>query len=85
MIERRVQPVKQRVTLLHDYFGVEVPSRETTELLEATEVAKQVEGLVSSGIVAATECAMEAFSAIFRPNLVSRPGSFPFSLLKIIR
>jgi hypothetical protein len=42
MIERRVQPLKQRATLLYNYSRVEDPSRETTEPLEAAEVAKRV-------------------------------------------
>jgi hypothetical protein len=44
MVERRVQPLKQRVTLLYDYSRVEDPTRKTMEMLEVFEVMKQVEG-----------------------------------------
>ena len=40
MVERRVRPLKQRVHLLCDYTGVEDQTRETMEMLEASEVTK---------------------------------------------
>jgi ribosomal protein L35AE/L33A len=78
MVERRVQPLKQRVTLLYDYSRVEDPTRKTMEMLEVFEVMKQVEGLVSSGTVVAVEGAVGAFSVNFRPNLVGRLDLFFF-------
>jgi hypothetical protein len=48
------------------------------EMLEVSEVVKQVGGLVSSRIVVMAGCAVEAFSVIFRPDLVSRLDSFSF-------
>ena len=65
MVERRVQPLKQWATLLCDYSRVEHLTRETMEMLEVSEVTKRVRGLVSSGTVVTTECAMEAFSVDF--------------------
>jgi hypothetical protein len=70
MVERRIQPLKQRVTLLCDYSGVKDLTRETMEMLEVSKVVKQVGGLVSSGTIVAAKGAVEAFSANFRPNLV---------------
>ena len=40
MIERWVQPLKQRATLLCDYSGVEDPTHETMEMLDISEVAR---------------------------------------------
>ena len=40
-------------------------------MLEANEVMKQVTGLVTPATVVAVENAVEAFSATYRPNLVS--------------
>ena len=79
MIERRVQPLKRRATVLCDYSRVEDPTHNTMEIIEAAKVAKQVRGLVSSRIVVTTECTVEAFLVIFWPKLVSSPGSFLFS------
>jgi hypothetical protein len=78
MVERWVQPLKRWVTLLCDYSIVKDLARETMEMLEVSEVMKQVRGLVSSRTVVTAECAVEAFSANFRPNLVSRLNSFSF-------
>jgi hypothetical protein len=73
-----VQPLKRWVTLLCDYSRVKDLARETMEMLEVSEVVKRVRGLVSSRTVVTTECVVEAFSANFRPNLVSRLDSFSF-------
>jgi hypothetical protein len=40
MVERQVQPLKQRATLSCDYSGVDVPIRETIDMVEASEVTK---------------------------------------------
>ena len=40
-------------------------------MLEASEVMKLVAGLVTPATVVAVENAVEAFSATYRPNLVS--------------
>ena len=48
MIERWVQPLKQRVRLLCYYTRVEDLGHETMEMLEASEVAKWVTLLVNS-------------------------------------
>jgi hypothetical protein len=40
-------------------------------MLEASEVIKQVTGLVSPATVVVVGNTVEAFSAIYRPNLVS--------------
>ena len=66
------------MTLLCDYFRVKDPTRETMEMLEVSKVMKQVGGLVSSRTVVIAGCAVEAFSAIFWPDLVSRLDSFSF-------
>lgn len=42
MVERRVQPLKRWVHLLCDYSGIEDPSHEIMEVLEAGEVTKRV-------------------------------------------
>jgi len=42
MIERRVQPLKRRATLLCDYLRLEDPTRETMETLDASEVMNWV-------------------------------------------
>jgi hypothetical protein len=59
-------------------FWGEDPTYETMEMLEVSEVMKQVGGLISSRIVVMAGCAVEAFSVIFRPDLVSRLDSFSF-------
>lgn len=84
MIERRVQPLKRRGPLLCDYSGVEDPTRETMEMLDASKVMRWVGGLSSSRTVVAAECAVEAFSATHRPNLVSCLDSFFVSSLKVV-
>ena len=71
LVERRVQPLKLWARLLCDYAGLEDPSWETREMLEANEVIKQVTGLVMPATIFAVENTMEAFSATYRPNLVS--------------
>jgi len=71
MVERQVQPLKLRSTLLCDYTGVKEPTRETMEMLMASKVKKWVTGLNSSGVVVAAGDTVEAFLANFRPNLVS--------------
>jgi hypothetical protein len=50
-VERWVQPLKRWVTLLSDYSIVKDLARETMEMLEVSEVMKQVRGLVSSRTV----------------------------------
>jgi hypothetical protein len=72
------------VTLLCDYSAVEDPTRESSEALDATEVAKWVRGFVPFGVVAAVECTVEAFSATRRPNLVSHLDSFSFHCSKVV-
>ena len=71
MVEWRVQPLKLWARLLCDYTRVDDPSRETMEMLEVDEVTKWVTGLVTPTIVVAIKNTMEAFSATYRPNLVS--------------
>jgi hypothetical protein len=78
MVEHRVQPLKRWASLLCNYYGAKDPTHETLEMLEVSEVTKRVEGLVSSGTIAMARCAVEAFLANFRPNLVSRLDSFSF-------
>jgi hypothetical protein len=84
MIERRVLPLKHRATLLCDYSGVEDPTRESSEELDATKVVKWVRGFVLSRVIVTTECVVEVFSASRRPNLVSRLDSFSFRRSKVV-
>lgn len=71
MVERRVQPLKQRVHLLCDYSGATDLTHEVTEELEADEAVEREAGLVGVGIVMAAGNAIEVFSVSYRPNLVS--------------
>jgi hypothetical protein len=48
-------------------------TRETREVLEASVVMKWVTGLVTLATVVVVENTVEAFSATYRPNLVSLP------------
>jgi hypothetical protein len=48
------------------------------EMLEVSEVVKWIRGLVSSRTIVMAECAVEAFSMNFRPNLVRGLDSFSF-------
>lgn len=75
---------KHWVTLLCDYSGVKDPTHESLKALDAIEVMKLVGGFVSSRTVVATECAVEAFLATYRPNLVSHHGSFSFRRSKVV-
>jgi len=47
--------LKHRATLLCDYLGVEVPTYESLEVLDATKVVKHIVGFVSSRTVVAAE------------------------------
>jgi hypothetical protein len=71
MVEWWVQSQKLRAHSLCDYAGVRDPSWETREMLEAGEFTKRVAGLVTPAAVVVVENIMEAFSATYRPNLVS--------------
>lgn len=76
MVERLVQLLKLWARLLCDYVGVRDLSWETMEMLEASEVMKQVNRLVTPTTIVMVENVMEAFSATYQPNLVNL--SFPF-------
>jgi hypothetical protein len=65
-------------------LGVKDLTHESSEKLDATEVAKQVRRFFSFGTVVAAECAVEAFSVTYRPNPVSHPGSFFFHHSKVV-
>ena len=84
MIERQVLPLKHWVTLLCTYSVVEDPAHESSEVLDASKVAKRVRGFVSSRVIVAAECAVEVFLATSRPNLVSRPSSFSLHCSKVV-
>ena len=63
MVERQVQLLKQRAHLLYDYSSVEDQTRETMEMLKASEVTKWVAGQVAPTTVDIAGDAVEAFSA----------------------
>ena len=71
MIEQQVEPLKQRAHLLCYYARIKDPSHEAMEILKAGEVTKWVTGLVTSATIIAARNAVEAFSANYRPDLVS--------------
>ena len=64
--------------MLCDYTEVEDPTCDSTEVLEANAVTKQVVGLVISGTIIEAKNTVEAFSVSFWPNLVSRFPCMPF-------
>ena len=71
MVKRWVHPLKKRAHLLCDYTRVKDLIHEVIEELKADVVVEWVARLVSSKTIIAAENAIEAFSASYRPNLVS--------------
>jgi len=78
MVKQWVQPLKKWAHLLCDYTEVKDPTCDSTEVLEANAVTKQVVGLVISGTIIEAKNTVEAFSVSFWPNLVSRFPCMPF-------
>lgn len=73
MVERRVQPLKQRAHLICDYTRVEDPTCEVADELEDDAVIEWMAKLVGIGIIVMTKSAIMAFSMSRHPDLVSRP------------
>ena len=71
LFERHVQPLKARAHPLYNYSGVKDPTQERTEELSVDVVRRRVVDLVVFGTTIRIEGAPNAFSASFRPSLVS--------------
>lgn len=84
MVERLVLSLKRWVHLLCDYVGAEDPTCEAVEELDDDAIVERLARLVGTGVIVSTRCAIKAFSASRRPDLVSCP-SFCFSFLTSAR
>ena len=74
MVERHVLPLKRRANQLCDYIRAKDPTREAMEEIEDNVIVERKAGLVGTGVVVSTECAVAMFLASRRPDLVSRPS-----------
>jgi hypothetical protein len=73
MVEQWVQPLKLRACLVCDFTEVGDLSQESMEVLDTSKVMKRVAMLVTPATVVIVENVADAFSATYRPNLVSPP------------